>query len=244
MTPTDVMRLPMFDVVQKLSPALSNPATMAQYAIAYEAFGRWLRSGHHVLDWGCGHGHIAFALKGCPVDVTGYSLGPPPLLTPMLGRNFSHVRGTHPIELPFVDNSFDVVLNCGVLEHVHQMGGNDIGSLREIARVMKPSATFLTFHLPNTDGWVERVGAMLGANEQFHDRKYDASMIRDLWAEAGLRVIASKRYNFLPRNQLRKLPDTIKHNRAFVDIYNTADAALAAIAPHWCTNWYVVATVD
>ena len=29
MTPTDVMRLPMFDVVQKLSPALSNPATMA-----------------------------------------------------------------------------------------------------------------------------------------------------------------------------------------------------------------------
>jgi hypothetical protein len=33
------MRLPMFDVVQKLSPALGNPATMAQYAIACDAVG-------------------------------------------------------------------------------------------------------------------------------------------------------------------------------------------------------------
>ena len=47
--------------------------------------------------------------------------------------------------LPFDDASFDAVLSCGVLEHVPY----EEGSVREIARVLKPGGHFFVYQLPN-----------------------------------------------------------------------------------------------
>ncbi|MBQ4132690.1 MAG: methyltransferase domain-containing protein [Desulfovibrionaceae bacterium] len=47
------------------------------------------------------------------------------------------------------------MFSIGVFEHVHETGGDQLASLKEISRVLKPEGFFLCFHLPNKYSWVE-----------------------------------------------------------------------------------------
>jgi len=68
---------------------------------------------------------------------------------------FEHRRGDprEPVILPFAADAFDLVFSVGVLEHVHEAGGDARGSILEIERVLKPGGHFLCFHLPNRYAW-------------------------------------------------------------------------------------------
>ena len=223
-------------------PQFDNIATQAQYRIPYEITRRYVHAGDRVLEWGCGNGHFSLFLESLGANVTGYSFEPPPRVMERAAQ-FEFVPGTDgdPRLLPFAGAEFDAVVGVGVLEHVWELGGDEHASLRELARVLKPGGVLLTYHLPNKSGWVEKVVGGLKLNKHFHKRKYDSAEVRRLWTEAGLEVIDLGLYNSLPRAELRLFPRVVKQSSIFTVVYDGADAAVTAVAPRLCTNFFVVA---
>jgi SAM-dependent methyltransferase len=157
--------------------------------------------------------------------------------------SFQFVPGSpaDPRSLPFADASFDAIVGVGVLEHVWETGGDERASLAELARVVRPGGTLLTFHLPNDTGWIEPVGRVVRPNNYFHKRRFNEAEIRRLWQQAGFAVVDAGLYNALPRNELRTLPGFMRHSSAFAKAYDFVDDAAARILPRVCTNYFVVA---
>lgn len=98
--------------------------------------------GMAVLDVGCGGGLLAeeFAALGC--RVTGIDPSEDSLTTARLHAQQSGLEIVYQSgigeQLPFEDNSFEIVVCCDVLEHV-----NDVTKVvQEIARVLKPGGIF------------------------------------------------------------------------------------------------------
>lgn len=218
-----------------------NVATQAQYRLPYEIAGRYVKSGAKVLDWGCGNGHFSLFLESLGAVVTGYSYEPPPRAMAR-STTFQFVPGVadSPAALPFADGTFDVTIGVGVLEHVWEIGGDERASLAELARVTRPGGAMLTFHLPNRTGWIEPVTRVIRPNAHYHKRKYGRSEIVELWNEAGFDVVEIRRYNALPRNQIRGLPRPLRHSAVFASVYEVFDGAIARVFPAVCTNFGVV----
>jgi SAM-dependent methyltransferase len=219
-----------------------NLATHGQYEVPYATTARHVSAGDDVLDWGCGNGHFSLLLRHLGAQVTGFSFEPPPAA--MAGDpGFSFVAGSEadPRTLPFPDERFSTVCSVGVLEHVWETGGSEDSSLAEIARVLRPGGTFLTFHLPSRHGWVEPVFGALGLLEYRHGRRYDAESIAQLYRNAGLDILEMGRYNFLPRNQVRRLPAALRRAPAFARAYALADRLCSAVLGALDQNYFVVA---
>jgi SAM-dependent methyltransferase len=218
-----------------------NLATHAQYGLAYEVAQRNVKSGDKVLDWGCGNGHFSFFLESLGARVTGYSYEPPPRAMAN-SRTFEFVPGLadSPSALPFPDGTFDVAMSVGVLEHVWELGGDERASLAELARVVRPGGTLLTFHLPNRSGWVEPVTRVVMPKAHYHERKFDAAQIRELWDGAGFDITELVLYNALPRNQIRRLPAAIRQSDFFATVFHALDGAFERLLPRVCTNFCIV----
>jgi SAM-dependent methyltransferase len=128
----------------------------------YEFCAEWaidnIRDGNaRVLDYGCGAGEIVIDLRkrgvkafGCEVfyeggDSSGFI--DPSLFEDVIKRMNPGPRG---YAIPFDDNSFDLVINNQVMEHVEDLDG----TLAEIHRVMKPGGMVLSL-FPIKSGWRE-----------------------------------------------------------------------------------------
>jgi SAM-dependent methyltransferase len=158
--------------------------------------------GGRLLDWGCGFGQMSYLLKRRGFDVTAFDVGSDVNLPALpLIRAITIQRTTHPTTLPFADASFDVVLSCGVLEHVDEYSepGNERRSLAEIRRVLKPDAHFSIYQLPQRWSWQEAVTRTLGIGYS-HPRRFSESEIRALLKDAGFVVEDVRRNNLLPKN--------------------------------------------
>ena len=217
-----------------------NLATHAQYRKAYAVVPAHLDATTRVLDWGCGNGHFCYFLDHLGLAPVGYSFEPPPRC--MAGKaGFQHVPAADPTQLPFPDRSFDAVFSIGVLEHVHETGGDEHASLLEIKRILVPGGLFFCFHLPNHLGWIEPAARLARLPGHVHGRKYGRGDINTLVADAGMELVDAGRYNFLPRNRLARLPSALKQSRAVVRSLNMLDDGLALLLPMLCQNWYFVA---
>lgn len=108
-----------------------------------------LRSGHRILDLGCGEGrHAIHFMITDAVDVFAVDLNPWDVATareraqPFVAA--CEVSGrvqfavSDALQLPFADNFFDVVICSEVLEHIEDYEG----VLAEITRVLKPAGIF------------------------------------------------------------------------------------------------------
>lgn len=230
------------DRIQPHILQFSSLLTLLQYRKVYDVALRQVSSGAKVLDWGCGNGHFSFFLTRQNIATTGFSFEPPPSF--LLGEpRFRFIQGdpNDPIRLTFSDASFDVLFSIGVLEHVHETGGWEIESLKEIRRVLKPGGLFLCFHFPNKSQWVEPVGKLLGIAEHFHKRKYSRDAIKHLTEESGFFVEEIGRYNFFPRNQLRILPHWLSDNLIVARLFEWIDMLCSFFFPFLSTNFYFVA---
>jgi SAM-dependent methyltransferase len=190
---------------------LTNPAihTVYQYLVAYvcSLAAAWFETAVdqlEVLDWGAGKGHITFLLDRHGARVTAadrdQGLGDSTFdqSTPIIGgTGIEVVKLTHDHVLPFDDASFDVVVSMGVLEHVP----NDLESLREIRRVLRPCGLFFCFFLPYTLSWTQRVGHLMG--NHYHDRLYSERMVQRLLDGAGLVLLDRWHRQLFPKNSVR-----------------------------------------
>jgi SAM-dependent methyltransferase len=103
-----------------------------------------LRSGMTLLDFGCGEGRLVQAALALGVDAYGCDLLDMPYSPKWDGndrlKESARLRAIrNPYELPFKDDSIDVVLSDQVLEHVQ----NYPQVVAELHRVMRPGACFL-----------------------------------------------------------------------------------------------------
>jgi SAM-dependent methyltransferase len=161
-------------------------------------------------------------------------------LFPFERCRFVQGDAAEPTALPFGDASFDAVVSVGVLEHVRESGGTELGSLREIARILRPGGVFICYHLPNEYSLIELL-ARLVPGKPHHRYKFTRSDIRRLTSAAELELLETRRYGFLPRNFWRHLPRTVRNSEAVGALWDGLDAALGLVLSPLCQNHLFVA---
>lgn len=165
-----------------------------------------------ILDWGCGYGQMSYLLQRRGYTVIPFDVGDPmdPLPDIPLCHALSFVRVLEPTRLPFEDASFDAVLSCGVLEHVDEYSqpGNEIKSLGEIARVLRPGSLFFIYQLPQQYAWQEFAIRHLKLGYA-HPRRFRVNEIIGMLGRAGFRVQRLRCANLIPRN-LTGMPERLR----------------------------------
>jgi ubiquinone/menaquinone biosynthesis C-methylase UbiE len=232
--------------------SFENLLTASQYWIVYEKFTQILPSGSSVLDWGCGEGHFSYFLLNNEYKVNAYSLKPVEELhwkgCSVLKKfetqfsssfSFKEAECDDPVELPYPDETFDAVASIGVLEHVRQAGGDELKSLLEIRRVLKPGGLFLCFHFPNQFSWIDALARQI-PGKLFHPYRYTQNDIEALNLSADLKLVESGSYGALPRNTLTKLPKTIKNRMECVKVFNQLDQILQSVFRRYVQNHYFI----
>jgi SAM-dependent methyltransferase len=217
-------------------------ASAHQYRPLYAMTRRHLKPGAEVLDWGTGNGHFAYFLTRTGHHPTGYTmegasyagwLGDP-------YERFVTAPESEPVRLPFPDSSFDAVGSVGVLEHVREGGGNEAGSLAEIARVLRPGGVFVCCHLPGRASLIEAVARTLGGRHQ-HLYRYTRADVERLTRDAGLELVECATYGAVPRNVLGGVPAALAHSRLFAGAIDALDDVLGALLGPACQNLRFVA---
>jgi SAM-dependent methyltransferase len=147
-------------------------------SIAGALLGERLRRGGSLLDAGCGTGgYLRWArelgtfdrLAG--VDVSAEAVAAAKRLAPEAELQVGSVR-----ELPFPDDSFDLVLLNDVIQHVHEDELD--AALAELRRVLRPAGAML----------VRTNGALRPRRARADWRTYSAASLRDDLARAGFAV--------------------------------------------------------
>jgi SAM-dependent methyltransferase len=136
-----------------------------------------------ILDFGCGTGLMLQHLEryGSPqgVDVDEQAIG------------FCRRRGLANVQLfdgrtlPFEDGSFSLVTSLDVFEHIE----DDLGAMREVARVLEPGGLLLAAVPAYQWMW----GQQDEVNEHF--RRYTARQLDARLAEAGFAIERSTYFN-------------------------------------------------
>jgi SAM-dependent methyltransferase len=229
-------------VDQHLIP-VAKAITVHQYSPLYELLERHVPPGGHVLDWGCGAGHFSYYLGRAGYRATAFSLEEAPRICANLPASaYTFVPGdlANPVTLPFAANTFDAVASVGVLEHVREYGGDEIESLREIHRVLKPGGTFLCFHFPNKYSWIDAAARAFG--RWSHMYLYTPNDIRRFTRAAGLELLHMRRYAALPRNVWAwGLPTRLGSSFRAARVYDRIDTTLSAVVAPFCQNHLFVA---
>jgi SAM-dependent methyltransferase len=181
------------------------------------------------LDIGCGTGATMDHLRKYG-EVQGIDLA-------MIPLSFSRRRGhrrtmcASATELPFADNSFDLVTALDVIEHLE----DDVKGLGEIRRVLKPNAPAVIY--------VPAFQALWGPNDDQsgHKRRYRLAQFQAAARRAGLKVERISYSNFamfLPIWLGRKLLNLLgrteaSENRINHPLINNALAWLFASEANW-----------
>jgi len=75
----------------------------------------------------------------------------------------------------------------GVLEHVRETGGSEVGSLREILRILKLDGVFVCYHLPNQFSLIEFIASLL--SNKYHKYRYTRQSIETLCQQSGFELL-------------------------------------------------------
>lgn len=220
-----------------------------QYLKLYGLMAKYAPSGGRVLDWGTGSGHFSYYLARSGYQARGFGFSEWPLLCRELDSgeaaeesgHYQYQQGSpeHPVTLPFADASFDVVVSVGVLEHVRETGGDELSSLKEIHRILKPGGHFICYHFPNRYSWIEFLARR---TQRFsHAYLFTSQDIRALVQATPFQLLDMGRYAVLPRNIWQS--PIARHPRwgpLAGTLYNQVDHLLGWLLPWICQNYYFV----
>lgn len=194
-----------------------------------------------VLDFGCHHGFDACVYKLRHMDAL--ELYGCDVVSEQAYQPFYHFSGiqykqvTHPYLLDYTDEYFDVVVSNGVLEHVM----DDMASLRELYRVLKPSCTLIVTCLPNYYSYTEWVQRK--RHHPSHDRLYTVFQVRKMLKEVGFSLVHYDRFFMLP-TLLGGFSDNIKRIYQYlspvVSLFNNV-LENTPLLNHFSSNLFFVA---
>ncbi|MCL4366091.1 class I SAM-dependent methyltransferase [Patescibacteria group bacterium] len=223
-------------------PHIGSLLSAHQYLLLYKLFKKYVPKGSAVLDWGAGNGHFSYFLCTSGYQTTGFSFEQFSFKKWLKSYSYKFIKGNpnQPTKLPFNNNCFKAVASVGVLEHVGEYAGTQIGSMKEIARILKPNGFFICYHLPNYYSLIEFLGKLL-TNKFHHTKRFTKKDILQLANQTSFKILEIKRYGFLPRNSLRNLPNPIKYSAPLAFFWDIFDNCLSAIFSPLCQNYYFVA---
>lgn len=163
-----------------------------------------------VLDAGCGSGRLLDELKDYG-HLTGLDLNPDSV---EIARSRGHedvVQG--PVEeLPWPDETFDLVISLDMVEHT----ADDRVTLRELRRVTKEGGHFLMT--------VPALRALWSSHDVFnnHHRRYDRKMMRALAADTGWTIERMTYFNslLLPPAAAVRLMQRFRHREVVANGYD------------------------
>lgn len=169
--------------------------------ILQEALARHLGSSRNlrILDMGCGPGGNISLLAGFG-SVVGLDVSEEALK--FAGKyNFAKLVLGDGKNLPFEDNSYELVTSLDVLEHLE----DDQKAIKEAFRVLKPGSHLLISVPAHAWLWSDHDEAML------HKRRYSEKEIRFKLQGAGFDIIEKSHFVIMavPINFLRKIKDGI-----------------------------------
>ncbi len=140
------------------SKRLNSPYVLRRYAhlCQYESILKFVQPGMKVLDAGCGEGALSVMMASRGVLVTGCDISIPNIEE---AKKYAMDSGISDINflvsdlenMPFENDSFDLVVSSHVLEHIPDF---DKG-LREIMRVTKKRAVVAIPTVLNACSWVQ-----------------------------------------------------------------------------------------
>jgi SAM-dependent methyltransferase len=204
MRPTDQL----YALYQQELAHIPGEEELAAYLRAHSgtasAMGRQVRSVERylpyvrgrVLDWGCMHAPDAAILRLLgknDVELHGCDIFPEnsfPVFHGFSGLQYKCLD--HHYRLPYADETFDTVISDGVLEHVP----NDLLSLQEVYRILKPNGHLIICCLPNCYSYTEFLGRCLGMPH--HLRTYSLKQARGLLLHNGFLPLTSRYYQMAP----------------------------------------------
>jgi SAM-dependent methyltransferase len=151
----------------------------------------------HVLDLGCGAGHVSFRVASHVGEVVAYDLSPDMLdvvAQTATKRGLANVKTLQGVAetLPFPDADFDYVFSRF---SAHHWCDRDVG-LREVARVLKRGGTVVIIDsispdMPLLDTYLQAVELL---RDPSHVRSYSWSEWTAALARAGLIPIATSHF--------------------------------------------------
>jgi SAM-dependent methyltransferase len=133
----------------------SRVAAITHHVSVFAWYRQYLSAGQTVLDWGCNHGPDSCLVRktfGDLIEIHGCDFADAGEFRAF--RDYSRQRYTqlsHPTDLPYADNTFDVVIGSGVLEHTAM----DQQALAGLYRIVKPDGLLILTYLPYRWSWNE-----------------------------------------------------------------------------------------
>ena len=212
---------------------LDTPLGRAGYLCKADIVKNLKPDGGRLLDWGCGYGQMSYLLRNRGFEVVSYTIEaeePSPWNSFLREQDLDVVYGEDPVRLPFGDESFDLVLSCGVLEHVE----DESGSLTEIRRILRPEGLFVVMMLPNVWSYAEFMARYIFRASD-HDRRYTIETMCRLLSGFGFRAVETWYSNILPKN-FTPLPERLRQSLgAHPHIWLRVEAGLSKIPP---VSWF------
>jgi ubiquinone/menaquinone biosynthesis C-methylase UbiE len=177
-------------------PYLADHATakfIAHQVRVFSWYAEHLRSAGSVLDWGCRHAPdscLARAALGRDVELYGCDFFDENRYEVFhSAADLKYRKLIDLIELPYADETFDVVISSGVLEHAVQ----DYESLKEIHRILRPGGKLVVTYIPNRMSYDECYRRLWSKN-QFHRRLYGRLELSQMLKRTGFYPLVPVQY--------------------------------------------------
>jgi ubiquinone/menaquinone biosynthesis C-methylase UbiE len=172
----------------------SAPSMIADHILLFIWYLKWFPLKGAVLDWGCNHAPDSNLLRFTLGD--SFSLHACDFRDPSLFPVFSKTAKmeyrqiSNPIQIPYENETFDVIIASGSLEHTPM----DFESLKELYRVMKTGGKLIITYLPNKWSWREWKLEKAHKNNlgKFHMRRYGMSETKWLLKHYGFYPIIAE----------------------------------------------------
>jgi len=164
-----------------------------------------------ILDLGCGYGYNTRILSCLFPEskITGVDYGNDCKkawdLIQKKGLKIKFIN-SDARKLPFNNNSFDIVISWGLLEHIGEEKINKITykekqleeekCVREVHRVLKPNGYFMLNYLPNKFSYIEFITNHFETYS--HPKKFTKKEIYSLLKKNDFQLIDISRVHFLP----------------------------------------------
>lgn len=214
-----------------LDAHFSMPLTIRRRLAMIDWLAKGIRPTDRVLEWGCQHAVDSCVYRrrfGPALELHGCDAVPPDAYRPFYeysGLRYALIQ--HHYQLEYADNFFDVVTSNGVWEHV----ADEVNSLREIYRILKPGGLFLVACLPNRFSYTEALQRKLG--HIAHDRLYTIDSATLMLKSAGYEVLTWD-YRLMVPTMLNGFPKPLK--AAYGALHGPAWAANSILERVWPIN--------
>ncbi|MBM3979963.1 MAG: class I SAM-dependent methyltransferase [Planctomycetes bacterium] len=147
----------------------ARPGAIGHHVNVFEWYAPRIAPGSTVLDWGCNHGPDSCLLLhkfGERIDLHACDFGPEGAFAAFRAAARPRYRQlSDPRVLPYEDETFEVVVGSGTLEHTAMDGE----ALKEVYRVLRPDGLLVVTYLPHAYSWAEWRERRAGAG---HRRLY------------------------------------------------------------------------